>query len=138
MPEILYPLRRSIRKSSQSGNIPAFIHIDFDEISGGIYSWKSIKDIIVKECGWVMPEDAAKGLHTSCKIEKCKEFSQFNRFYNCRSRMIPFSAIEMSLASRNKNLTREEAIKEIENSLGFSLEVIPECEIMSSFFKEKL
>jgi len=138
VPEILYPLRRSIRKSSQSGNIPAFIHIDFDEISGGIYSWKSIKDIIVKECGWVMPEDAAKGLHTSCKIEKCKEFSQFNRFYNCRSRMIPFSAIEMSLASRNKNLTREEAIKEIENSLGFSLEVIPECEIMSSFFKEKL
>lgn len=138
VPEILYPLRRSIRKSSKSGNIPAFIHIDFDEISGGIYSWKSIKDIIVKECGWVMPEDAAKGLHTSCKIEKCKEFSQFNRFYNCRSRMIPFSAIEMSLASRNKNLTREEAIKEIENSLGFSLEVIPECEIMCSFFKEKL
>ena len=44
----------------------------------------------------------------------------------------------MSLASRNKNLTREEAIKEIENSLGFSLEAIPECETMCSFLKEKL
>ena len=60
------------------------------------------------------------------------------RFYNCRSRMIPFSAVEISLASRNRNLSREQAISEIENSLGFSLEEIPETEIMCDFLKEKL
>lgn len=138
VPQLLKPLKRSIRCSSRTGNIPAFVHLDFDEISGGSYNWRNIKDIIVKECGWVAPEDDGKGLHTSCKIEKCKEHSQFVRFYNCRSRMIPFSAVEISLASRNRNLSREEAIFEIENSLGFSLEEIPETEIMCGFLKEQL
>lgn len=138
VPQLLKPLKRSIRCSSRIGNIPAFVHLDFDEISGGSYNWRNIKDIIVKECGWVAPEDDGKGLHTSCKIEKCKEHSQFVRFYNCRSRMIPFSAVEISLASRNRNLSREEAISEIENSLGFSLEEIPETEIMCGFLKEQL
>lgn len=138
VPQLLKPLKRSIRCSSRTGNIPAFVHLDFDEISGGSYNWRNIKDIIVKECGWVAPEDDGKGLHTSCKIEKCKEHSQFVRFYNCRSRMIPFSAVEISLASRNRNLSREEAISEIENSLGFSLEEIPETEIMCGFLKEQL
>lgn len=138
VPQLLKPLKRSIRCSSRTGNIPAFVHLDFDEISGGSYNWRNIKDIIVKECGWVAPEDDGKGLHTSCKIEKCKEHSQFVRFYNCRSRMIPFSAVEISLASRNRNLSREEAIFEIENFLGFSLEEIPETEIMCGFLKEQL
>ncbi|MDD6988733.1 hypothetical protein [Ruminococcus sp.] len=138
VPQLLKPLKRSIRCSSRTCNIPAFVHLDFDEISGGSYNWRNIKDIIVKECGWVAPEDDGKGLHTSCKIEKCKEYSQFVRFYNCRSRMIPFSAVEISLASRNRNLSREEAISEIENSLGFSLEEIPETEIMCGFLKEQL
>lgn len=52
-----------------------------------------------------------------------------------RSRMIPFSAIEMSIAGQGKNLTREEAIAEIENSLGFSLTEVPECEIMKDYLK---
>lgn len=135
VPEIVKPLKRSIRASSWSGNIPAFVQVDFDEISGGKYDWKNVKDLIIKECGWVAPEDLGKGLHTSCKIEKCKEFSQFLRFYNMRSTMIPFSAIEISLASRDKNITREQAVYEIENTLGFSLEELPECEIMKEFLK---
>lgn len=135
VPEMLKPLKRSIRASSLSGNIPAFVQVDFDEISGGKYDWKNVKEIIIKECGWVAPEDSGKGLHTSCKIEKCKEFSQFSRFYNMRSTMIPFSAIEISLASRDKNVTREQAVYEIENTLGFSLEELPECDIMKEFLK---
>ena len=82
VPKILKPLKSSIRKSSFTGNIPAFVQIDFDEISGGKYEWEKIKDLIIEECGWVPPDDAGKGLHTSCKIEKCKEFTQFLRFYN--------------------------------------------------------
>ncbi|MDE7265210.1 MAG: hypothetical protein K2N52_02930, partial [Clostridia bacterium] len=77
-----------------------------------------------------------KGLHTSCKIEKCKEYSQFNRFYFMRSDMIPFSALEISLASRDKALPREQALAELKSALGFSLEEIPECAIMKEYIKE--
>jgi len=137
VPEIVKPLKRSIRSSSFSGNIPAFVQVDFDRISGGKYDWNKIKDIIVRECGWVAPDDSGKGLHTSCKIEKCKEYSQFKKFYTMQSRMIPFSAIEISLASRDKNLSRESAVYELENTLGFSLDEIPECKIMKEYIQEK-
>jgi hypothetical protein len=133
---LIDPLKSAIRESSCSGNIPALVHIDFDEISeGGLYDWKKVKDILVKELGWVNPTDANKGLHTSCKIEKCKEYSQFIRFYQMKSRMIPFSAIELSLASRDKNITKEQALIEITSSLGFSLKEPQECEIMKNFLK---
>lgn len=135
VPELLEPLKAAIRESSRTGNIPAFVHLDFDEISGGTYDWRTVKETIIRECGWVGPEGEGKSLHTSCKIEKCKEFSQFDRFYHCRSRMIPFSAIEISLASRNRNISRQEAIAEMENSLGFSLEEVPECAIMHTYLE---
>jgi len=137
VPEILPPFKRAIRASSWSGNIPAFIHFDLDEICDGKYDWKKVKETIKKECGWVSPEDEGKGLHTSCSIEKCKEYSQFNRFYYCRSKMIPFSALEISLASLNKNLSRDAAIYEMENMLGFSLKPIPECELMTNVLRDE-
>ena len=130
---ILTPLKSSIRRSSWTGNIPRFVHIDLNDISGGKYDWNNVKDLIIKECGWVKPIDSGKGLHTSCKIEKCKEYTQFQRFYYMRSKMIPFSALETSLASRYKNITREEAIYELEEILGFSLNEIPECQIMKAY-----
>lgn len=134
-PEILEPLKKAIRASSRSGNIPAFVQVDFDEICGGAYNWSKTKDTIIQECGWVAPDEQNKALHTSCKIEKCKEHSQFVRFYHMRSSMIPFSALEISIASRSKNLSRENAIAELKASLGFSLDEIPECEIMKDYFK---
>ncbi|MDE5768714.1 MAG: hypothetical protein K2H82_04935, partial [Oscillospiraceae bacterium] len=137
VPNMVKPLKKSIRRSSFSGNIPAFVQVDFDEISGGKYDWTKIKDEIADKCGWVAPEDSGKGLHTSCKIERCKEYSQFIRFYNMDSTMIPFSALEISLAGRNKNITREQAVYEIENTMGFSLEEIAECEIMKGFLEAK-
>ncbi len=135
VPSILSPLKRAIRRSSWSGNIPAFVQVDFDAISGGAYEWSKIKDLIVRECGWVAPEERGKGLHTSCKIEKCKEHSQFVRFYHMRSTMIPFSALEIAIASRNSNLSREEAWVELKTSLGFSLNEIPECAIMREYLE---
>ena len=135
-PNILTPLKRAIRASSRTGNIPAFVQVDFDEISGGAYEWRKIKDIIIRECGWVAPEEADKGLHTSCKIEKCKEHSQFVRFYEMKSTMIPFSALEIAIAGRSNNLSREEALSELKSSLGFSLEEIPECAIMREYLEQ--
>ena len=136
VPSMVKPLRRAIRKSSWSGNIPAFVQVDFNEICGGRYDWEKIKNVIIEQCGWVAPQVSDKGLHTSCNIEKCKEYSQFIRFYNMQSNMIPFSALEMSLASRDKAISRENAIAEINSTLGFSLEEIPECAIMKEYIND--
>ena len=136
VPNILKPLKRAIRTSTWSGNIPAFVQVDFDEICGGVYEWRKIKDIIVRECGWVAPEEIDKGLHTSCKIEKCKEHSQFTRFYHMKSTMIPFSALEIAIASRSNHLSKEEALAELKSSLGFSLEEIPECAIIRKYIEQ--
>lgn len=134
---ITKPLKRAIRVSSFTGNIPAFIHIDFNEISeGGVYNWENVKKLITEEVGWVGPSEENKGLHTSCKIEKCKEYSQFIAFYKMKSTMIPFSAIELSLATRDKNINREKAILEINHSLGFSLEEPLECNIMKEYLNK--
>ncbi len=137
VPELLPPFKRSIRYSSRTGNIPAFVHLDFDKISGGTYDWNKVKSILVNECGWVAPEEKDKALHTSCKIERCKDHTQFVRFYHCKSKMIPFSALEFSLASKKCGRSREESLYEMEHFLGFSLEEIPECAIMRSFLEER-
>ena len=52
-----------------------------------------------------------------------------------KSTIIPFSALEIAIASRNQNLSRENALTELKETLGFSLKEIPECEIMKEFFK---
>ena len=137
VPELLPPFKRSIRNSSRTGNIPAFVHFDLDKITGGVYDWNKVKSILVEECGWIPPEDENKALHTSCKIEKCKDHTQFVRFYHCKSKMIPFSALEFSLASKTCGRTKEEMLYEMEHLLGFSLEEIPECAIMRQFLGER-
>jgi len=136
VPELLPPLKRSIRRSSMSGNIPAFVQLDFDKLSGGSYDWEKTKDMLVKECGWVAPPNGQKALHTSCNIEKCKDYSQFIRFYYCRSKTIPFSAIEISLASRKCGKTREDIMSELQNELGFTLEPPAEYAAMRDFTEE--
>lgn len=136
VPQIVKPLKRAIRRSSWSGNIPAFVQVDFNDICGGVYDWKKIKQTIIDECGWVPPDEKDKGLHTSCKIEKCKEYSQFKRFCFMQSDMIPFSALEIALASRDKALSRDDALNELKSSLGFSLNEIAECAVMKEYIEK--
>ena len=81
------------------------------------------------------PADDKKSLHTSCRIEKCKDYSQFIRFYHCKSKMIPFSSLEISLASRNCGVSREEMLYEMERQLGCSLEEPLECAAMRDFLE---
>lgn len=137
VPEFLPPLKRSIRRSSRLGCVPAFVHIDLDEACGGTYDWNKVKDILVEKCGWVPPADEKKALHTSCSIERCKDRSQFIRFYECRSKMIPFSALEISLASRNCGRSREEIVYEMEHLCGFTLGELPECAAMRGWVEDE-
>lgn len=135
--EILKPLKKAIFRSNISGNIPAMLHIDFDDISDGKYVWEHVKNLIQKEVGWVPPDEDMKGLHTSCKIEKCKEYSQWMRFTSMQSQMIPFSAIEISLASKRNHVSKEEAIHEIKTHMGFSYDAIHSCQTMHAYLNQK-
>lgn len=137
VPELIPPFKKAISRSSRTGNIPAFVHLDFDEICGGKYDWNQVKSILTDECGWVPPDESKKALHTSCRIERCKDYSQFVRFYHCRSKMIPFSALEISLASKNSLVPKEQIMYEMENFLGFSLDEIPECQFMCDFLRSE-
>jgi hypothetical protein len=129
VPEMLLPLKRAMRRA----HTPAFVHVDFNDISGGNYDWRSVKDLIREKVGWVEPEAKTKGLHTSCTIERCKEYSQFMNFYEMRSKMIPFSAIEISLSVSRGHVSRADAIKEMREDMGFSTTEIPECRIMKDY-----
>jgi hypothetical protein len=133
---VLPSFKKAIRRSSISGNIPAFIHIDFNDTLGGTYDWHKVKNLITNELGWVPPEKQDKGLHTSCDIEACKENSQFRNFYNMKSKIIPFSAIEISLASKSKMLSRDKALEELNNHMGFSLDEVKACNLMKEYMKK--
>ena len=135
VPDLIKPFKRALHRSDRTGNIPAFVQVDLDAVSGGIYRWSEVKELIQKECGWQAPCEEEKGLHTSCTLEKCKEHTQFKRFYRMESTMIPFSALELAIASSRGVLSREEALKELKNSLGFSLSEVAECSVMKEYLK---
>lgn len=119
--EFMQPFRESVKRSWRTGNIPELVHVDLAEISGG-YKWSEIKNVIKRETGWEDSAEPDKGLHTSCSIERCKEFTQFTRFKEMRSRVIPYTAIEMAIAVRDGNVSREDAMREILTSTGFFAE----------------
>ncbi|TVP94198.1 MAG: hypothetical protein EA374_07195 [Acholeplasmatales bacterium] len=135
VPHLLDPLKRAIKKASRSGKVPAFVHIDMADIAEGeAYDWRYVKRVITESLGWVGPE-VDKGLHTSCKIERCKDFTQFRRFYDMKSQMIPFSAIELSVASQARHTDKDQAMTEIRKHLGFCLEGVPECRFMHDYLE---
>ncbi|KAI4453876.1 37s ribosomal protein s26 mitochondrial [Holotrichia oblita] len=121
MPEELSKLTSAIKFSEKTGQIPRLVHIDFNDACGGAYDWKKIQKQLAIDAGWI-GTDKTKGLHTSCKIERVKEHSQWLRFRNKESTMIPFSAIELSLAVNFGSLTKEEAMLEMENHMGFTID----------------
>lgn len=131
-PEIFLPFCEAVRKNSKKGNLPRLVHMDFAKISDG-YKWNEIKGLIEREAGW--REGDGKALHTSCKIEKCKEYTQFVRFRDMQSRTVPYSAVELSLAVSSGNVTREDAFAEIERSGFFGCE--KETEIMKKPFERE-
>lgn len=123
VPEILNPLKKTIRISGRNGRIPTLANIDFNSISPeGVYDWNSIKEILQREMNWkgTGENEKDKGLHTSCVVEDGKDYSQFIRFKNMESMLIPFSAIELSNAVFSGNISRQRALEEISKMPGFS------------------
>ncbi len=120
-PDFLAPLHAAVRQAGRSGVLPRLVHIDFDAASDtGVYDWNGVKALLTEEIGWVDAPESGKGLHTSCQIERCKEWSQFTRFRDMETQVIPFSAIELSLASAGGSVGREQAMEELKRHSGFT------------------
>lgn len=134
-PDFLAPFQRAVKSAWRKAALPALVHIDFDDASGGVYDWAEVKELLTREIGWVDASAEGKGLHTSCKIERCKEWSQFTRFLDMESAMIPFSAIELSLASAAGSVSREQAKAELRHHTGFFMEEPPENRMVTDFLK---
>lgn len=136
-PGFLAPFRAAVRTAGRSGQLPALVHIDFNDVSStGVYDWNGVKSLLTRELGWVDAPASGKGLHTSCQIERCKEWSQFCRFRAMETSIIPFSAIELSLASAAGSVDRGQAIEELKRYSGFTGEPPEETKIMTAAFKE--
>lgn len=137
-PEVLTEFKRAIHQSDRHGRIPALVHMDLAEFSEDrIYNWEKVKRQIEQQIGWVDVHTQNKGLHTSCQIERCKEHSQFIRFRNCQSRIIPFSAIELPIAVTEGCLDREQAIAELKEHSGFCLTPPQETQKMQEVFTKE-
>ena len=129
-PDFLAPFQTAVRQAERSGTLPGLVHVDLDDAAGGRYDWADVKELLSKEIGWVDAPAKDKGLHTSCSIEKCKEWSQFSRFRDMESTILPFSAVELALASGSGSVDRETAISELKHHSGFTGKPPAEWEVM--------
>lgn len=136
-PALMAPFREAVRRAGRTARLPALVHLDLDAAAGGVYRWQAVKEVLQREVGWVDAPGEDKGLHTSCAIERCKEWSQLARFRAMDSRVIPFSAIEMALASGSGALSREQAIRELEGHTGFTSDPPPETALVEAFLAGK-
>lgn len=87
-------------------------------------TWKEVGELIKKEMDWRMPPGHKGMLHTSCRIERVKDFCQFMRFRNMRTTFFPQSIVEVSAGIYFGLLTREEGLAELEH-LGYHGEPEP-------------
>ncbi|HBL84007.1 MAG: hypothetical protein A2Y17_05785 [Clostridiales bacterium GWF2_38_85] len=131
-PELLKPFAEAVKKSRNNKFIPALVHIDFNDISrDGIYKWDDVKVLLHEKLGW--NSNSEKGLHTSCNIENCKEYSQHRRFLKMESAIIPMLAIELAIATGDGNIDRQKAIIELKHNSGFTATPPQETEYINSY-----
>ena len=135
-PALMAPFRGAVRRAGRTGRLPALVHVDLDAAAGGVYRWEAVKEVLQREIGWVDAPQEGKGLHTSCAIERCKEWSQFTRFRAMESGVIPFSALELALASGEGALTRAQAMGELARHTGFTPDPPPETARMEAFLAD--
>jgi len=105
----------------ENNNIPIIKHLANTDC---YEKWIDIVNIIKEELDWASPTDQNSLLHTSCKIEKLKDYCQYRLYKNMKSSNIPESIKEISAAVYLGYITREEGINEINNT-GYFTE--PEC-----------
>lgn len=136
-PDLIQPFKEAVMKSKNSPSIPALIHIDLHTISNtGLYQWNATKNLLKDKMNWVDCDDETKSLHTSCKIERCKEYSQLQNFRAMNSFVIPFSALELAIATGEGSLTKKDALQELYHHSGFTEHPPKEFEYIFDYLKD--
>lgn len=114
------PLDRFLTRAREdtSAFVPQFLRLKTNTLYG---SWRAATELMQKEMDWKMPPGQKGLLHTSCRIEKVKDYCQYMRFRNMRSTAFPQSIVEVSAGVFFGLLSREEALREVEE-LGYHRE----------------
>jgi len=107
--------------SDENNDIPIIKHLANTDC---YERWGDIVNIIEEELDWKAPKGQKSLLHTSCKIEKLKDYCQYKLYKNKKASTIPESIKEISAAVYLGYITREEGENEISNT-GYFGE--PEC-----------
>jgi hypothetical protein len=84
-------------------------------------SWVQVAELIKREMGWRMPPGQKGLLHTSCSIEKVKDWCQFKRFQSMRTTTFPQSVVELGAGVFFGLISRNQALEELKE-LGYHRE----------------
>jgi len=122
------PLDRFLTRARQDETVfvPQFLRLKTNTLYG---SWKDVAELMHKEMDWKMPPGQKGLLHTSCRIEKVKDYCQYMRFRNMRTTAFPQSIVEVSAGVYFGLLSREEALREVEE-LGYHREPAVMAELL--------
>jgi len=122
------PLDRLLTQAREDPSVfvPQFLRLKTNTLYG---SWSEVTALMQKEMDWRMPPDQKGSLHTSCRIEKVKDYCQSMRFRNMRSTAFPQSIVEVSAGVYFGLLSREEALREVAE-LGYHREPAVMAELL--------
>jgi len=122
------PLDRLLTQAREDPSVfvPQFLRLKTNTLYG---SWSEVTALMQKEMDWRMPPDQKGSLHTSCRIEKVKDYCQFMRFRNMRSTAFPQSIVEVSAGVYFGLLSREAALREVAE-LGYHREPAVMAELL--------
>ncbi|NDY55513.1 hypothetical protein G3N56_01975 [Desulfovibrio sulfodismutans] len=114
------PLDRLITRArrDEAAFVPQFLRLKTNSLYG---TWRAATELMQKEMDWKMPPGHKGLLHTSCRIEKVKDYCQYMRFRNMRSTFFPQSIVEVSAGVAFGLLSREEGLQEVAE-LGYHRE----------------
>ena len=85
--------------------------------SNAVYgSWAKAVELIKQEMDWHMPPGQKGLLHTSCRIEKVKDYCQFKRFQGAGATFFPQAIVELGAGVYFGLVSREDALVELEES----------------------
>ncbi len=117
---IYAPLHRMLEraKGDESAFLPQLRRLRTNELYG---TWAEVAELMHREMDWRMPPDHKGLLHTSCRIEKVKDYCQYMRFRNMRSTFFPQSIVEVSAGVFFGLLSREQGLEEVAE-LGYHRE----------------
>jgi hypothetical protein len=77
-------------------------------------SWAKAVERMKQEMDWQMPPGQKGLLHTSCRIEKVKDYCQLKRFQGAGSTFFPQAIVELGAGVYFGLLSREDALEELQ------------------------